>query len=694
MRHAHVWFVLFITVGFFSFNPQSQAALSDPLTTIELDTPVHFLASDGSDLVVEAGTYTIEPAEEWIRLMSGERHDAVLIEAKPGSHELEIEDTLSLSIPGTAGGQADNHYVMLLLPGGQSLEATGTYSGLRPRGLFDQAVKAVNKAKRDTNRAYRQARSTVRKTQKSVQKGMSRAQKEAQKIQKDAQRAQRQAAAKARKGIRTAKNAALQAKREVEKTARQVAGKVKGSVQAGVSQLKDNPFLAKLESERKTLEAVRKLRLDPLFQCLKGARSTRVNLPRDIQEFLTDPGNFANARMNEIWNVVEANFDQVMGEDLQALQGTKRPLSIQQILDRSARTMQRLADRHAGVKCLHQFLQPHMSKIKKAAVASHRTLESKTKKLVNTKIAPIVYRTVASNLQSVFAEAIKTGGNQPPRSARIRSRGIPGEEAVHDSEAIETEEFLAEETGGVVSRGISKDKIKGLFPGAKEIHTIAKGVATEYLLSPAKIRDLTAKVQRLADVVGNQNAAGPALAELQQALNANTVLPELVLFDIGSEILRFIGHKYLDSDLPGNGRFWVNMAMATMNFTEDTVGNVVVSACGLIPEVGAAGCSSVKEIIEAGYHYATAPPIEAAMAKGLDVAFDRAMNKAKEEIKNGHDPKRFRDKAGPLGILLDRFPTKKAVIALAEADPAVKELQATLFAYHTSVGQLAQAAAK
>ena len=45
-----------------------HATMTDPLTTIELETPVHFLAPDGSDLLVEAGTYAIEPAEAWIRL--------------------------------------------------------------------------------------------------------------------------------------------------------------------------------------------------------------------------------------------------------------------------------------------------------------------------------------------------------------------------------------------------------------------------------------------------------------------------------------------------------------------------------------------------------------------------------------------------------------------------------------------------
>jgi hypothetical protein len=98
MKHFKVLITVFVTLALLSIGVLSKAALSDPLTTIELDTPVHFLAPDGSDLVVEAGTYGIEPAEEWIRLLSGKRQDALLIEAKQGSHELEIEDTLALSM--------------------------------------------------------------------------------------------------------------------------------------------------------------------------------------------------------------------------------------------------------------------------------------------------------------------------------------------------------------------------------------------------------------------------------------------------------------------------------------------------------------------------------------------------------------------------------------------------------------------
>jgi len=235
MKILKMLFTFLVTLGLSSMVVPSQAALLDPLTTIELDAPVHFLAPDGSDLVVEAGTYAIEPAEEWIRLIAGERHDALLIEAKKGSHELDIEHAIAVSIPGKSEGQADNHYVLLLLPGGQTLEATGTYSGIRARGFLNQAFTNV---KKNTNRAYRQARSTGRKAtsqakrtvqrakehvKKSTKQGIAQAKKGVQSVRKGTQRAGKQARTQVRKGTQNARKAALRAKRQVERTARQAA---------------------------------------------------------------------------------------------------------------------------------------------------------------------------------------------------------------------------------------------------------------------------------------------------------------------------------------------------------------------------------------------------------------------------------------------------------------------------------------
>ena len=199
MKKFKVLITLFVTLALLNIVGQSKATLVDPLTTIELETPVHFLAPDGSNVLVEAGTYSVEPAEEWIRVMSGERHDALLIEASKGTHKLELEQVMAMSVPGETEDEKDNLYVMLLLPGGQSLEATGTYSGIRPRGFFKNTF---NQVKKTANNTYKKARSTVGKAGKQVQKTTQ-------------------------KGMQSARNAALHTKRQIENEARKIASTVK-----------------------------------------------------------------------------------------------------------------------------------------------------------------------------------------------------------------------------------------------------------------------------------------------------------------------------------------------------------------------------------------------------------------------------------------------------------------------------------
>ena len=248
MKKSRFFIVLFLSFSLSSIAAQSQAALEDPLTTVELDTPVHFLAPDGSDLRVESGSYTIEPAEEWIRLISGARHDAVLIEATKGTHELELEQPMGLSIPGETEEEADLHHITLLLPDGHSLDASGSYSGIRHRGFLKNTF---NNVKKKANRAYKKARSTAKKTvskakstlkktkkhvQQSAKKGIAKAKKGAKHIRKQTQRAGKKVVTTAKKGLRTARNAALNAKRHVEKTSRKVAANMRKGIQAAYGQ--------------------------------------------------------------------------------------------------------------------------------------------------------------------------------------------------------------------------------------------------------------------------------------------------------------------------------------------------------------------------------------------------------------------------------------------------------------------------
>ena len=152
------WRTLGLFLFVLSFPSTPHASVLDPLTSITFDRPVHFLAPDGSDVLMQPGEYSVERAEEWIRLIPGERRDALLIEARKGIHELPLDHPLAMAFPGDAEKERDHEYVMLLLPEGQSLESTGTHSGIRPRGTLKQVFDRV---KLQATETYKKAQATA-----------------------------------------------------------------------------------------------------------------------------------------------------------------------------------------------------------------------------------------------------------------------------------------------------------------------------------------------------------------------------------------------------------------------------------------------------------------------------------------------------------------------------------------------------
>jgi hypothetical protein len=123
--------LLSAAVIFSLFNLVTETAFAD--TIISLEEAVHFTTAEGSDVILEAGDYEVEPAEEWIRITpsGGNAVDSLLLEAQSASHEETVQAPLALS---TQGEVSDTHHLTLLLPGGKRLEAIGSYSGIRSRG--------------------------------------------------------------------------------------------------------------------------------------------------------------------------------------------------------------------------------------------------------------------------------------------------------------------------------------------------------------------------------------------------------------------------------------------------------------------------------------------------------------------------------------------------------------------------------
>lgn len=104
-------------------------------TTVTLDQSVHFTNAEGSDVILEGGTYTLEAADEWLQVTpsGGQAVDALLLEAQSAEHEESLIAPLALS---AEGDQPDTYHLALLLPGGKRLESIGTYSGIRSRGTL------------------------------------------------------------------------------------------------------------------------------------------------------------------------------------------------------------------------------------------------------------------------------------------------------------------------------------------------------------------------------------------------------------------------------------------------------------------------------------------------------------------------------------------------------------------------------
>jgi hypothetical protein len=139
-----------LTLGLSLCLPIIGTAAQSP-TSITLESSVHFTAADGNAVVLESGSYEIQGKGEQLEVRSLADQKTIVLQASKGRHELKIKVPIAISIPGYTEEEADYYYIALLVPGGTSLETTGTYSGIQSRGLFNKPrpglQQALDKAK-------------------------------------------------------------------------------------------------------------------------------------------------------------------------------------------------------------------------------------------------------------------------------------------------------------------------------------------------------------------------------------------------------------------------------------------------------------------------------------------------------------------------------------------------------------------
>ena len=141
-RHLCPWAISFnqvmvraLITGVMLANPMGgsgvDAAIKSSAPTVQLFKPVHFLTSDGGDLIAEPGKYTVESIVGARLRLSAEGQSPVFVEALSTTHSEDLSAPVALTV---LGDDEDLLHVVLLLPSGTGLDAVGSLTGIRPRG--------------------------------------------------------------------------------------------------------------------------------------------------------------------------------------------------------------------------------------------------------------------------------------------------------------------------------------------------------------------------------------------------------------------------------------------------------------------------------------------------------------------------------------------------------------------------------
>ncbi len=138
--------VVFVAISLFTGT--SHAETTHAPQSIALGKGVYFLTPDGSPVLVDPGSYTVEAGEEWLRLIPGQdRRGTILIETQRGTHETPLDRPRVRSLAGSGMNEPDLHLIQWQNPDGTSLVAMGTYSGIQSRGLPKHMKKMLQLAK-------------------------------------------------------------------------------------------------------------------------------------------------------------------------------------------------------------------------------------------------------------------------------------------------------------------------------------------------------------------------------------------------------------------------------------------------------------------------------------------------------------------------------------------------------------------
>lgn len=413
------------------------------------------------------------------------------------------------------------------------------------------------------------------------------------------------------------------------------------------------PAAAKFQKNLEALAVLGQMNLDSVNACLSAASSAQRDMVQLTQRFVSNPPAFPPYLIMDVWRQMETNFDLVMQEELAGLRESAANGKLPQVdivLDRSIRALKKLAERDPSAKCLYTAIEPQVPAMRQAARTVQQQIADRMMNLLQTKVLPAILDPVGQQLGQVLGQIMQS-----------------------------------DVTGG---------SLGALLPNQRELDRIIRGVAAEQLIRPNHVRNVAQKLRTMSTSLGNPQQAQTSLLALQKVLDKQEIWPEEVAIQVAMEILRFSGHKWIDSDMPGAGAFVANLTVSTMGTAKDYAGNIAEAACGLIPELGAAACAIFKQMIEVAYNYVSPPAMKVMISNVMHASLDQVINEIAKAYIQKYDPRQARQNMGPFASIVNAFPTREVVIGFATRDRSIKEMQLALFDYNDSVRQFAETAAR
>lgn len=115
-------------------------------TAITISHPVHFFSPDGTDIIINPGSYEVEAASNTLRLQSPDTKEPIHILAGPAPFPENVESPVAMAIPIPDEGI----YLALAVPKEPGLEAMGSFSGIHTRGASLLQIRKTLTPQRQT----------------------------------------------------------------------------------------------------------------------------------------------------------------------------------------------------------------------------------------------------------------------------------------------------------------------------------------------------------------------------------------------------------------------------------------------------------------------------------------------------------------------------------------------------------------